>query len=174
MEVERELSRGRGIRKVNPASTLSGPGCTLEREVDMVSPDEKMQEPGGPPPSEGKGERKKAYPRRILVRDRGTIYVVSVERIRWVGAEGAYVSLHTGEGTRLLRMCIGKFEEMLSPEKFARIHRSAIVNLDSVSRLLSVEGGKCAVVLDDDTRLVMSRTFRDGLLRRLDPLNSLC
>jgi two-component system LytT family response regulator len=63
-------------------------------------------------------------------------------------------------------MCIGRFEGMLPPEKFARIHRSAIVNLDSVSRLLTLAYGKCAVVLDDNTRLVMSRSFRESLLHR--------
>lgn len=113
--------------------------------------------------SGGEGER---YPRRVLVRDRETIYIVNVDHIRWVGAEGAYVTLHTSERTHLLRMCIGRFEDLLPPEKFARIHRSAIVNLDSVSRLLTLAYGKCAVVLDDNTRLVMSRSFRESLLRR--------
>jgi len=115
---------------------------------------------------EGSSTGEKTYPRRILVRDRRTIYFVNVDRIRWVGAEGPYVSLHTPEGTHLLRMCIGDVEEILPPGTFARIHRSAMVNLDSVVRMLSLDNGKCAVVLDDDTQLVMSRSFRDGLLRR--------
>jgi len=120
---------------------------------------------GAHPPGGG-GEPERTYPRRVLVRSRGTIYLVNVDHIRWVGAEGAYISLHTQEGTHLLRMCIGRFEELLPPEKFARIHRSAIVNLDSISRMLSLAYGKCAVVLDDNTRLVMSRSFREILLRR--------
>jgi DNA-binding LytR/AlgR family response regulator len=117
-------------------------------------------------PAGGNGGEARSYPRRVLVKSRGAIVLVNVDHIRWIGAEGAYVSLHTTEETHMLRMSIGKFEEFLPPEKFARIHRSAIVNLDSVTRMLVLRYGKCAVVLDDNTRLVMSRSCRNGLLRR--------
>jgi two-component system, LytTR family, response regulator len=124
----------------------------------------------GPRPLPGAAGERKTYPRRVIVKTGGTMYLVPVDHIRWIGAQGEYVSLHTREATHVLRMCIGKFEQVLPPEKFARIHRSAIVNLDNVSRMLSLAYGKCAVVLDDDTRLVMSRTFRDGILRRFAAL----
>jgi len=106
------------------------------------------------------------HPKRILVRTPGTIFILNIDQIRWIGAEGAYVSLHMSEGTHEVRARIGRLEEVLPAAQFARIHRSAIINLDSVSRMLTLPAGKYAVVLDDDTRLVVSRSCRDLLMSR--------
>ena len=121
---------------------------------------------GDTAPVPGTGEIPGTHPKRLLVRTPGTIFVLAVDQIRWVGAEGAYVSLHTAERIHEVRASIGRLEQVLPAAQFARIHRSAIVNLDSVSRMLTLPSGKYAVVLDDGTRLVVSRSCRDLLLRR--------
>jgi len=109
---------------------------------------------------------------RILLRTPGTIFILNIEQIRWIGAAGACVALHTAEGTHEVRAGIGKLEQVLPATQFARIHRSAIVNLDSVSRILTLPSGKHALVLSDGTRLVVSRSCRDILLRRFVSLTA--
>jgi len=114
----------------------------------------------------GQADTPGTYPKRVLVRTKGTILVVNTDLIRWIGAEGAHISLHTTDGIQQVRVSIGRFEQVLPPSQFARIHRSAIVNLGTISRMQALPSGKCAVVLDDNTRLIVSRSCRDLLLRR--------
>ncbi len=105
-------------------------------------------------------------PGRVLVKTRGRVILLRVEEIDWVEAQGGYVRIHTGAGKYLLREKISAMEQRLPPDRFVRIHRSAIVNLESVKELLPHRYGSCTVILEDGTRLVMSRTFRDGVMHR--------
>jgi two-component system LytT family response regulator len=119
--------------------------------------------------SEGNGAEDRPAaerPGRVLVKSRGRVILLRVEEIDWVEAQGGYVRIHTGAGKYLLREKISAMEERLPPDRFVRIHRSAIVNLDSVKELLPHRYGSCTVILEDGTRLVMSRTFRDGVMHR--------
>ena len=59
-------------------------------------------------------------------------------------------------------------EDRLDPARFARIHRSTIVQLDRVDALLTSSGGDYAILrLKDGTRLSLSRSRREALVRRL-------
>jgi two-component system, LytTR family, response regulator len=55
----------------------------------------------------------------------------------------------------------------LDPDVFLRIHRSAIVNLDEVARVVSTESGDSVVKLRDGTELRMSRSYRNKALQLL-------
>jgi two-component system, LytTR family, response regulator len=101
---------------------------------------------------------------RVRVRDRDRIYFVNVDDVVWIGAEGNYAALHTPEGTHLVRATLTELEERLDPSRFARIHRSTIVNLDRVREIRPFVAGSYTVVLEDGTRLRLSRGFRDALL----------
>jgi two-component system LytT family response regulator len=118
------------------------------------------------------GSYAKGLLRRILVKSNRNIHVVKVEQIRWIEAEGAYVCLHTGEGKHLLRGCIGALERSLPVEEFIRIHRSTIVNLENVQELHPMSFGDCTVLLDDGTRLIMSRSYREKFYQRFPLLES--
>jgi two-component system LytT family response regulator len=58
-------------------------------------------------------------------------------------------------------------EQELDPNEFCRIHRSTIVNLDRVRSLESGEDDESILVLEDGTRLRMSRRYRKPLQERL-------
>ncbi len=102
----------------------------------------------------GKGN----YPLRLWIRSRGQVHVLNVDEIEWVDADAKYscVYLRGGE-THRLREPISRVEARLDPSRFARIHRSAIVNLDRVVEVIS-GGGSQTVVLKDGTRVPMSRS----------------
>lgn len=111
----------------------------------------------------------KGRPRRILLEDSGTTIVVPTDEILWIEASGPYVIVHAGED-HLVRRSLTSFEEELSGMGFARVHRSAVVNLGAIRSIRPLSHGDAAVVLEDGTRVRVSRSRREGfeeLLREL-------
>lgn len=107
-------------------------------------------------------------PQRLLVRHRGRILPVAVDAIDWVQAEGDYVRIHAGDQAFLVERSLTEMLELLQSKGFARIHRGAVVNMDSVRELRPLGSGRYRLELEDGTRLVVSRTysprFRDSVL----------
>ena len=108
---------------------------------------------------------------RIAVKTQGRVYFVNADEIRWVEADGKYVHLHTNDGTHLLRESMQNLEGKLDPERFARIHRSTIVNLDAVRELQPMFHGDYVVLLQDGKELTLSRNYRTRLRKLLDGTN---
>ena len=108
------------------------------------------------------------YLERFAVETRGQVRVVAVDEVDFIAASGPYAELHTAEGgTHLIRERMQTLEERLDPERFFRIHRSAIVRLDRVDALLYNAGGDYALRLKSGKRLKVSRGRREALERRL-------
>ena len=107
------------------------------------------------------------YVRRFLVRMRDRVLFVKTEDIDWIEAADYYASLHAGGKGHLIRQTMGELEKQLDPERFVRVHRSAIVNLDRVTEMHPLFRGDCILVLNDGTRLRVSRARREELERRL-------
>ena len=100
---------------------------------------------------------------RIMVRSAGRVSFLRVEEIDWIEAADYYSCLHIGPRTHLLRRSMAELERDLEAERFCRIHRSTIVNLARVRDLCSDIGGEHEVVLRDETRLKVSRGYREKL-----------
>jgi two-component system LytT family response regulator len=60
-------------------------------------------------------------------------------------------------------------EKQLDPQKFVRVHRSTIVNLDRVREIHPLFRGDCALVLSDGTRVKLSRSRRKTFEERFEP-----
>jgi two-component system, LytTR family, response regulator len=103
---------------------------------------------------------------RILIRSSGRIYFVKVDEIDWVDAAGNYVRLHVKGETHLFRETMNAMEQRLDPTRFARIHRSHMVNINRIKEL-QPHGGEHIVVLQNGVRLTLSRGYRDRLQERL-------
>jgi two-component system LytT family response regulator len=104
---------------------------------------------------------------RIEVESRGVTRWVPVEAIDFVTASGPYAELHVGGQTYLVRERMQSLEERLDAERFLRIHRSAIVQLDRVDSLQRRGSGESALRLRDGRELPVSRSRRELLERRL-------
>ncbi len=102
---------------------------------------------------------------RFLVKERGRSSLVAVAEIDWIEAAGNYLKLHARSGTHLLRATMKEIEARLDPVRFARIHRTTIVNLDRVRYLEPWSHGDQLVVLQSGEKLTLSRRFRDRLPR---------
>jgi len=111
---------------------------------------------------EVRGEPK--YLRRIPVKTARDTTLILTESIDWVGAAGHYLELHVGGQTHLIREQLSRLEAKLDPERFVRIHRSVIVNLDRIKSLRPLFNGDHVVVLKDGQELSLSRTYHEKLM----------
>jgi two-component system LytT family response regulator len=107
---------------------------------------------------------------RIEVESRGVTRWVPVSSIDFITASGPYAELHVGDQTYLVRERMQSLERRLDPERFLRIHRSAIVQLDRVDSLHRRGSGESAARLRDGHELPVSRSRRELLERRLAAL----
>ena len=105
------------------------------------------------------------YTTRLVFKSRGRILFLSVEDIRWIGAEENYVRICTGGESHLLRETIGHMETRLDPKMFLRVHRSAIVNLRYVKEVKSENDGDATVLLTGGEKIAMSRSYRSRVQR---------
>jgi two-component system LytT family response regulator len=103
------------------------------------------------------------------VKEHKTIVLLALEEIDWIEAAGDYVCVHTGGRKHLLREKISQITLQVPAAHFARIHRSAVVNLDRVVRVVSCGSGETLVHLSSGDILHVSRTFKQSLLRKFKP-----
>jgi two-component system LytT family response regulator len=106
-------------------------------------------------------------PGRLAVKSGGRVLLVRTEDIDWVEAADNYVNLHVGKESHLLRETMNALEDRLPSERFLRISRSTMVNLDRIRELQPMFHGEYAVILQDGTRLTLSRGHREKLSRLL-------
>ena len=105
----------------------------------------------------------KEYPDRLVLKTQGRVYFVKTSDIDWIEAAGNYVKLHVGQTAHMLRETMTKIEQKLPPEKFLRIHRSRLVNIDRIKELNPLFSGDYLVKLQDNTELTLSRNYHDRL-----------
>lgn len=103
------------------------------------------------------------YLERLVIKNNGRIFFLKTEEIDWISAEGNYVNLHVKKDSHLLRETISSLEAQLDPQKFARIHRSQIVNIDRIRELRHWSHGEYQVILHDGVELMLSRSYREKL-----------
>jgi len=99
----------------------------------------------------------------ILARRPGSLRVLDPRQVSWIAAERDYVRYHEGQRSHLVRKTMAAAERELAHLRFARIHRSAIVNLDHIVELRPAAGGDYRVLLRGGTVLTLSRVFRRRL-----------
>ena len=104
---------------------------------------------------------------RLVVKSGGRLYFLRADEIDWVEAAGNYVRLHVGNTAHLLRETMTAIEGRLDPEKFFRIHRCRIVNMERIQEMQPWLNGEYSVVLRTGTRLTLSRGYREKLQERL-------
>jgi len=105
------------------------------------------------------------YTTRIVFKSRGRILFLPVSDIRWIAAEENYVRICTKAETHLLRQTMTDLEEKLDPEMFARVHRSAIVNLQYVKEVRTESRRDFSVLLVNGQKIPMSRSYHARILQ---------
>ncbi|HVV72145.1 MAG TPA: LytTR family DNA-binding domain-containing protein, partial [Verrucomicrobiae bacterium] len=100
---------------------------------------------------------------RLPIKSGGRVVFVRTADIDWVEAAHNYIVLHVGRESHLMRETMNAFEQRLAPERFVRISRSTIVNIDRIKELQPLFYGEYSVTLHNGTRLTLSRRYRNKL-----------
>lgn len=100
---------------------------------------------------------------RLAIKSEGRILVVKTADIAWIQSAHNYVEIHEDKRSHLLRETMGGIEQRLPPEKFVRISRSVIVNVDRVKELQPTFYGEYKVTLNNGKCLTLSRRYRKKL-----------
>ncbi len=104
-------------------------------------------------------------PDRLAIKTAGRLILLRIADIDWIEAADNYVSLHLGSESHLHRETMSALESRLPVDRFIRISRSAIVNVEKIKELQPLFHGEYAVILRNGTRLTLSRSYRDRLQR---------
>jgi two-component system, LytTR family, response regulator len=102
--------------------------------------------------------------KRFVIRSGEGYTLVAAADVASFEAQGNYVKLTTGSGHHLLRITMAELEKRLDPKRFARIHRSTMVNIDRIKEITPAWHGDFEVLLQGGQRLRLSRNFRERLL----------
>ena len=103
----------------------------------------------------------------LSVKSAGQVLFLKISEIDWIEAADYYSCLHVSGKTHLLRRSMSELDQELDQGVFCRIHRSTIVKLDRVRGLKLNQNGEYDVLLDNGTRLRLSRRYRKQLQSRL-------
>ena len=112
-------------------------------------------------------KNKPQYLDRLVIKAGGRITFLSTRDVNWIEADDKYVHLHTGKAKPMVRQTLGAMEAQLDPAKFRRIHRSAIVNVERITELQPLFSGEYSILLQDGTKLTLSRNYKDKLFELL-------
>ena len=102
---------------------------------------------------------------RVPIKQGGRILFLKLDEIDWIGAADNYAELHVGETSHLFLSTLTALESRLPSSQFVRIARSTIINVNRLKEVHLHRHGNCTVILQNGTRLALSRGHR----RKLDP-----
>ena len=151
---ERTLARASAVIRSEDAMGLRGELLRLVKEhwmVDRETPDQ----PAPHPPTQRLD--------RIVIREGDRIFFQRVDDIDYIEAANYKVRIHVGNEVHEVRETLANLEERLDPQRFTRIHRGVIVNIDRIRELQPYFNGAYVVILEDGTELKLSRRRRDTL-----------
>jgi two-component system LytT family response regulator len=97
----------------------------------------------------------------------GTIHFIIAKEIDYIAAAGDSVIAHVGATTHVIRKSMSEILGVLDAKRFARIHRSTIVNLARVVKVEPYLHGEYILVLQSGAKLKVSRAYRAALSEQL-------
>jgi len=104
---------------------------------------------------------------KLIVKEGGKIHLIPLSGIRFIEAYDYYVKIHQRDSFVLARIPLKRMEKLLPEKIFLRIHRSYILNLLFLKQIEKRDAGEYQVVLEDETRLNVSNTFKNDLLKKM-------
>ena len=104
---------------------------------------------------------------RLAVKRDGRVYFLRTADIDWIEAASNYVRLHVGKESHLLRESMNGLAARLDTDRFLRIHRTTIVNVERLRELQPWFSGEYVAILTDGTKLKISRGYRESVVRWL-------
>ncbi len=98
-----------------------------------------------------------------MVRKLNREFILNIEDIERIEADGNYVSLYVQGSVYPLRESLVTLEKKLDQKRFARVHRGHIVNIDQIREIQPWDHGDYRIVLKDGSFVNFSRRYRSRL-----------
>lgn len=98
---------------------------------------------------------------KLIIKDRGAITFLEQTEIEWVDAAGDYMCIHSNGETHIVRSTLKKLLSQLDPSLFQRVHRSTIVNLERIAKVIPLAKSEYFLELDGNERIKVSRNYKD-------------
>jgi two-component system LytT family response regulator len=109
--------------------------------------------------------------KRLTIKLTGRTILLPTDEIEWIETHGNYLKVHAGRESHLIRGTMQSLETKLDPEKFVRVHRSVIVNVEKIKEIYPRSNGDQDLVLQNGRQLMLSRNYRDKFFAALGELN---
>jgi two-component system LytT family response regulator len=101
------------------------------------------------------------FVKRLTIKLTGRTILLPTDEIDWVETHGNYVKVHAGRESHLIRGTMQALETKLDPEKFVRVHRSILVNVEKIKEIYPRSNGDQDLVLQNGQQVMLSRNYRD-------------
>lgn len=104
---------------------------------------------------------------RLLIRDRGQVHIIPVNKIDYIEAQDDYINIHSGGKAILKTQSLSDLEAQLDTSKFVRIHRSYIIQLEALKNIERANKDNYIAVLHNGTQLPISRSGYERLKAKI-------
>lgn len=98
---------------------------------------------------------------KIVVKDRDEIHILDQVDIEWIDAAGDYVCIHSKGETYIKRTTLKEILDELDSQLFKRVHRSTIVNMGCIKKVLPHTKGEFFLLLGEYDKIKVSRNYKD-------------
>ena len=159
------FEKERFFESINRARTIirqQGLSELTDKIIRMAQSVPGVHEPG----TSGRDREETSFLQQVTIRQGGRLFAVAAADIVWLEAANQYVRIHTLSGSHLLSRSLDALEKQLDPQKFFRIHRSAIAHAAFIKEVRAAGSGTCSVLLATGDTLKLSRGRR-GILTDL-------
>ncbi len=112
-------------------------------------------------PQGSHGQNKGKLEHKIIIKDRDDITLLKQEDIEWVDAAGDYCCVHAQGVTHIKRSTLKNLLDDLDPSIFKRVHRSTIVNLNYIQKVIPHTKGEYFLKLGEYDQVKVSRNYRE-------------
>jgi two-component system LytT family response regulator len=106
---------------------------------------------------------------RLVFKIAGDFVFLNPEDVVWVEAQGNSIKIGAAGQVHLVRESLQSVEDRLDPVRFARVHRSFVVNVKHIRRIVPVLYGDYDVLMSDGVKVRLSRSYREKLKELLPP-----
>lgn len=98
---------------------------------------------------------------KIVIKDRDEIHLLKQQDIEWIDAAGDYVCVHASGETHVKRCTLKEMLEQLDENMFKRVHRSTIVNLNFIDKVIPHTKGEFFLMMGEYDKIKVSRNYKE-------------
>jgi two-component system LytT family response regulator len=137
------------VRVRERLAAASAPGASSAPAAPVTPPAAELAASARPP-----GQHQE----RVIVRDGAKVHVIAVETIDYLEAQDDYVAIHAEGKSWLKQQTLAELAETLDPQRFVRVHRSYVLQVDRLARLEPYAKDSRVAVLRDGREIPVSRS----------------